>query len=108
MIRSPLVALAAILTLASAGGALAEPPAPSIAIAVSQADLADPAAVDALEIRIREAAETVCRRRVTGDLMRAYTLRSCIDATTAHALDQLDALLDVPAGARNQVAAREQ
>lgn len=108
MIRFVTAAFAATLTLTAAGSALAEPPALSIDIAVSEADLADPAALDALEARIAEAAEDVCRDRVTGDLLRAFTLRGCIETTTAHAMEQLDALLEIPAEAGNQFAAREQ
>lgn len=104
MTRSTLAAFAAILALGSAGSALAEPPAPSIEIAVSQADLADPGA---LQARIEEAATEVCRDRVIGDLLRPFTLRGCIEATTAHAMAQLDTLLEIPAEAHNQLAARE-
>ncbi|WP_300544465.1 UrcA family protein [Maricaulis sp.] len=105
MFRSTLSAALAALAL-SAAPALAGSPF-TVRIPVIEADLADPARLEALEARIAQAAQDVCRERVTGDLLRAYTLRSCIETTTAHAMEQLEArLAEAPAPERS-TASRE-
>lgn len=102
-------ALAALLFALSAPAALAEAPAHEIQIEVTEADLNDTARLAEIEARISDAAVEVCRDRVTGDLLRAYTLRECVDATTAHAMAQLDAHRGVAplSAASNQVATRQ-
>ena len=101
-------ALAALALALAAPAAMAQPQS-EIVIPVAQVDLNDNAQLAAIETRIAEAAEQVCRDRVVSDLLRAYTLRDCIEATTAHAMAQLDARRGVSplSAAENQVASSE-
>jgi UrcA family protein len=83
-------ALALALLCAPASHALTPPP--SIEIEVDRRELADPDRLAALQSQIRDAARRVCREYVIDDLLRAYTLHECIEATTAQAMSQLEAL----------------
>ena len=64
----------------------------TLAITVDHRELADPDRLSALQSQIRNAARRVCREYVIGDLLRTYTLHDCIEATTAQAMNQLEAL----------------
>lgn len=83
-------ALALILLCVPASHALTPPP--SIEIELDRRELADPDRLSTLQSQIRDAARRVCREYVIGDLLRAYTLHDCIEATTAQAMSQLEAL----------------
>lgn len=83
---------AMVLTLLCAPASHALAPPPSIEIELDRRELADPDRLSALKSQIRDAARRVCREYVIGDLLRPYTLHDCIEATTAQAMDQLDAL----------------
>ena len=102
------IALAAFALAIATPAAMAQPQN-EIAIPVAEVDLNDTAQLAAIEARIGDAAEQVCRDRVVSDLLRAYTLRECIEATTAHAMAQLDAHRGVSpvSAAENQVASSE-
>ena len=106
MTRTAFAALALIL---AAPAAMAAQPAGEIAIPVNASDLDDASRVAEIEARIADAAVRVCRDRVTSDLLRAYTLRDCIEATTAHAMAQLDARRGVAplSAAEGQIASSE-
>ncbi|MED5550337.1 MAG: UrcA family protein [Pseudomonadota bacterium] len=80
------------LTLLCAPASQALTPPPSIEIELDRSELADPDRLSALQSQIRDAARRVCREYVIGDLLRAYTLHDCIEATTAQAMSQLEAL----------------
>lgn len=83
---------ACALALFCAPASHAFAPPPSIEIAVDHRELADPDRLSALQAEIRDAARRVCREYVIGDLLRVYTLHECIEATTAQAMHQLEAL----------------
>ncbi|MAC38401.1 MAG: hypothetical protein CMF76_01965 [Maricaulis sp.] len=83
---------ATALTLLCAPASHALAPPPSIEITVDHRELADPDRLSALQSQIRNAARRVCREYVIGDLLRTYTLHDCIEATTAQAMNQLEAL----------------
>ncbi|MEA1942337.1 MAG: UrcA family protein [Pseudomonadota bacterium] len=102
------ITLAALALASLAPAAIAQPQS-EIAIPVAQVDLNDNAQVATIEARIADAAEQVCRDRVVSDLLRAYTLRDCIEATTAHAMEQLDARRGVAplSAAEDQLASSE-
>ena len=106
MIRT---ATAALVLAFAAPAAMAAQPASDITIPVTAADLNDSARLAEIEARISEAAATVCRDRVRNDLLRPYTMRQCVQATTEHAMAQLDARRGVaPASAaRQQIASRD-
>lgn len=105
----PRIAIAALAIALTAPAAFASQPVSGIAIEVTDADLNDAGRLAQIETRIGEAAEQVCREQVISDLLRAYTLRDCIEATTEHAMAQLDARRGVTtlAAAENQVASSE-
>ncbi|MED5550338.1 MAG: UrcA family protein [Pseudomonadota bacterium] len=105
----PRIAIAALAIALTAPAAFASQPVSGIAIEVTDADLNDAGRLAQIETRIGEAAEQVCREQVISDLLRAYTLRDCIKATTEHAMAQLDARRGVTtlAAAENQVASSE-
>jgi|GEM_PF-2407652 len=85
----------AVLALGSSHIALAPPtyaqssPTPQVEIEFDQAELIDPAELDALHARIEQAARDVCREALLGDLLRPVTMRSCIRDSTERALAQL-------------------
>lgn len=106
MTRTAIAALA--ITLATPA-AFASQPVSGIAIQVTDADLNDATRLARVETRITEAAETVCRQQTLSDPLRAYTLRGCIESTTARAMAQFDARRGVTprSAAENQVASSE-
>ena len=105
MFKSSILTLALSLAILP-GAAGAETPA-AIDIAVTVHDLVEPQRRAALETRIETAATEICRARLRSDLLRPYTLRACIEAVSAAAIADAEALHGIAAPVSTTLAARE-
>lgn len=88
-----LIALAALIAIASPAVAQVSAVAPKVVVKYGDLDLSRPAGANALILRIRQAAKNTCAGFSTRLLSEASEHRACLQETMAAAVAQIDAPL---------------
>jgi UrcA family protein len=88
-----LIAIAALVAIAAPAAAQVSSEAPHAVINYSDLDLNRASGVDAMILRIRQAAQNACHGFSTRDLAQAAEKKVCIQETMAAAVKQVNAPL---------------